>query len=95
VVGKKAGAPDGATVVFSLQGPLARDLVIAVADGRAKLLDGPAVDPLVVLTLDTETFTRLAAGRIDPAAALAAGNVTFTGDDALGRRIVENLNYLF
>jgi len=95
VVGKKAGAPDGATVVFSLQGPLARDLVIAVHDGRAKLVDGPAVDPLVVLTLGTETFTRLAAGRIDPAAAIAAGDVTFTGDDALGRRIVENLNYLF
>jgi uncharacterized protein (TIGR03083 family) len=95
VVGKKAGAPDGATVVFSLQGPLARDLVIAVHDGRAKLVDGPAVDPAVVLTLGTETFTRLAAGRIDPGDAIAAGDVTITGDDALGRRIVENLNYLF
>lgn len=97
VVGKKAGAPDGSTVVFSLQGPLARDLVIAVRDGRARIVDdGDAgADPTVVLTMGTETFARLAAGRIDPTAAVAAGDVSFTGDDALGRRIVDNLNYLF
>jgi uncharacterized protein (TIGR03083 family) len=97
VVGKKAGAPDGSTVVFSLQGPLARDLVIAVHDGRAKLVDGGDADsdPTVVLTMGTETFARLAAGRVDPGAAVVAGDVTFTGDDDLGRRIVDNLNYLF
>jgi len=100
VVGKKAGAPDGSTVVFSLQGPLARNLVITVQDGRAKVVDGgdatavPA-DPTVVLTMGTETFARLAAGRIDASTAVAAGDVTFTGDAALGRRIVENLSYLF
>jgi len=95
VVGKKAGAPEGSTVVFSLHGPLARDLVIAVHDGRAKLVDEPTTEPTVVLTMGTETFARLAAGRIDPGAAVTAGDVTFTGDDVLGRRIVENLNYLF
>lgn len=95
VVGKKAGAPEGSTVVFSLRGPVARDLVIAVHDGRAKLVDEPTTEPTVVLTMGTETFARLAAGRIDPGAAVTAGDVTFTGDDVLGRRIVENLNYLF
>ena len=66
-------------------------------DGRATLVDSgyAAADPTVVLTMGTETFARLAAGRIDAAATVAAGDVTFTGDAALGRRIVENLNYLF
>ena len=36
VVGKKVGAPDGSTVVFSLTDPLARVVAIQVADGRAK-----------------------------------------------------------
>jgi uncharacterized protein (TIGR03083 family) len=95
VVGKKAGAPDGASVVFSLQDPLARDLVIVVEGGRAALTDAPAAHPTVTITLGTETFARLAAGRIDPAATIAAGDVTFTGDEALGRRVVEHMNYLF
>lgn len=100
VVGKKVGAPDGSTVVFSLQGPLARDLVIAVAGGRASPVDTATDDtatddPAVTITMATETFTRLAAGRIDPGAAIAGGDVTFTGDAALGRRVVHEMNYLF
>lgn len=95
VVGKKAGAPDGAVVVFSLRGPLARDLVVAVDGGRASLVDTPTGEPTVTIAMGTETFARLAAGRIDVDATVAAGDVTFTGDAALGRRVVDNMNYLF
>jgi uncharacterized protein (TIGR03083 family) len=95
VVGKKAGAPDGSTVVFSLQAPLTRELDVAVAGGRASIVDGPVTDPTVVITTDTETFARLATGRVDPAAAMAAGAVSITGDAELGRRVVDGMNYMF
>lgn len=94
VIGKQVGAPDGASIVFDLSGPLARTVAIGV-DGRAKLLDAPPPSPTVRLVTDTETFTRLAVGRLDPAATLAAGSVRIDGDEDLGTRVVEHLNFLF
>jgi len=95
VVGKKAGAPDGSTVVFDLTGPLARTVAIGVDDGRAKLLDASPAQPTVTLSTDTETFARLGCGRVDPGEALGAGAVRIDGDAALGRRVVESMNFLF
>ena len=40
-------------------------------------------------------LARLACGRGDPAAARAAGSVRVEGDEALGARIVDELNFLF
>ena len=45
--------------------------------------------------MSTETFARLGCGRIDPVATVAAGDVTFDGDAALGQRVVDAMNYLF
>jgi uncharacterized protein (TIGR03083 family) len=95
VVGKKAGAPDGATVVFDLGAPLAHSFAIGVEGGRAKLLEAIPASPTVSIATDGETFSRLACGRIEPADALAAGHVRVTGDEALGRKVVESLNFLF
>lgn len=94
VVGKKAGAPQGSTVVFDLTAPLARPFAIRT-DGRAQLLDDVPTDATARITTDGETFARLACGRLEPAAALASGAVRVDGDDALGRRVVESLNFLF
>ncbi len=94
VVGKKAAAPDGSTVVFELSGPLARTVAIGV-EGRARLLDEAPATPTVRIVTDVETFTRLAVGRLDPAATLAAGSVRCSGDEGLGSRVVEQLNFLF
>ncbi len=49
----------------------------------------------VRIATDGETFTRLACGRLDPGAVLDTGVVQFDGDEALGRRVVEELNFLF
>jgi uncharacterized protein (TIGR03083 family) len=95
VVGKKAGAPDGATVVFEVSGPLARTFAIGVVDGRAKVLDEVPADAQTGIVTDTETLARLGCGRVDPAAALGDGRVRIEGDEALGRRIVEGMNFLF
>jgi uncharacterized protein (TIGR03083 family) len=96
IVGKRAAAPDGATVVFELDGPLARTLVIGVEGGRARLLDAaPPTDATTRITADTETFARVACGRIGPGDALGDGRVSLDGDEALGRRVIEELNFLF
>jgi uncharacterized protein (TIGR03083 family) len=95
VVGKKAGVPGGSTVVLVLNGPLARTAAIGVVDGRARLLDERVDEPSVTISMETETFERLACGRLEPAQALAARQVAFSGDSELGRRILDELNYLF
>ena len=94
VVGKKVAPPDGTTVVVELHGPLAGRHAVVVED-RARPLDDPPADPTVCVRTDGETFARLACGRLDPQAVLAAGDVTFDGDATLGTRVVESLNFLF
>lgn len=91
VVGKRAGAPDGATVTFALTGEAARAIHVRV-DGRAAVvptLDGPAT---VTLTTDVHTFTRLAGGRTRWAT-IDQALVAIDGDRDLGLRILENLAY--
>ena len=95
VVGKKAGAPDGATVVVELSGPLARTFAVGVEGGRARVLDDVPASPTARIASDSPTFERLGTGRVDPAAALRDGRVTVEGDDALGQKVVTNLNFLF
>jgi uncharacterized protein (TIGR03083 family) len=95
VVGKKAAAPDGSTVVFQLDGPLARSIPIGVEGGRARLLEDTPPSPTTRIHTDTETFARLACGRLDPTAELQSGRVRVDGDDELGRSVVENMNFLF
>jgi uncharacterized protein (TIGR03083 family) len=95
VVGKKVSPPEGSVVVFSLSGPLARQVVVGIVDGRGRILDRAPDDPSVRLHMSTETFARLGCGRLDPAAIVATGDVTFDGDAALGQRVVDQMNYLF
>ena len=95
VVGKKAGAPEGAAVVFTLSGPLARTLAIGVDGGRAKPLADVPPAPTATIATDTETFARLGTGRVSPDAALSDGRVVVEGDVDLARAVVQNLNFLF
>ncbi len=94
VVGKKAGAPDGATVVFDVAGPPGRAFAVGV-EGRAKVLDAIPVDASARIVTDGMTFVRLATGRVDPAEALGDGSTRLAGDEALARRVVEGMNFLF
>ena len=93
VVGKKASAPDGSTVVFAIDGDADGPRCVAVADGRAKA-SGVVDNPTAAVHTDVDTYNALCCGRTDPANALAAGLVTFTGDQELGERVVLALAYV-
>jgi uncharacterized protein (TIGR03083 family) len=92
VVGKKAAAPQGASVVFEITGEPRVVAAIGV-DGRAALLPSPPVDPTVRLTMDRRTFTRLAGGRWTGEGVRATGQVRAEGDDELAQRVIDNLAF--
>ena len=76
VVGKKAGAPPGTTVVFDIAG--APPIVAAIAvppEGRAVLLDAPPDSRRCGSSMDRRTFARLAGGRWTGEHARAQGAV--------------------
>ena len=90
VVGKLGGAPDGSRVAIELTGPLARTIKVAV-DGRGQVVeDFGGAGPTVTIALDGLLFSRLAGGRkvVDHDA------ISYGGDETVGRRIVEHLNYV-
>ena len=95
VVGKRVRPPDGTTIHFGIAGPLARTFTIAVDGGRARMVDELVGAPTTTIATDGETFVRLSCGRVDPAEALDRGAVHLGGDVELGRRVVEQLNFLF
>ncbi len=92
VVGKRAGAPDGARVTIELTGPLWRTINVEVA-GRARVVEGFGdAAPTSTITLDGMLFTRLAGGRTTMQG--HEGEIGYGGDEAVGKRIVENLAYV-
>ncbi len=94
-IAKKAAPPDGATIVLNITGPVRDVLSIGITGKRANLLTDVPARPSVRLTTDIETFMRLAVGRCDPQSVLCDNRITIEGDESLGRRVVEHLNFLF
>lgn len=86
VVGKRAAAPEGSTVVFRIGG---RDPVaVQVIGGRGT----PVADPggaTVTMVIPVTTFAALAGGRGD-----VPGDVGITGDRELGRRVLDSMGLL-
>ncbi len=94
VVGKQAGAPEGASVRFELRGPLSRRIDVMVLEGRAKVVPELDGQPTTSLDMDVEVFWRLACGRVDGKAARLAGLVDVGGDDALGSRVLDAMAFM-
>jgi uncharacterized protein (TIGR03083 family) len=89
VIGKLGKAPDGSRVAIELTGPLARTIRVLV-DGRARVVDDfDREEPTSMIRLDGVLFTRLAGGRADT----GVSGVELGGDQEVGARIVEHLNY--
>jgi uncharacterized protein (TIGR03083 family) len=94
IVGKKAGAPDGAVVVFSVTGPTVARLVVEVHDRRASVVESASATPTATLTLDTETFNALLCGRWTADDARAAKRLVLEGDITLARAVAGAMSYV-
>jgi uncharacterized protein (TIGR03083 family) len=92
VVGKLGGAPDGSRVAIQLTGPLQRSIYVDVTGRGQVVQDFGGQEPTATISLDGLLFTRLAGGRTTPAQHRHA--VTYGGDEAVGERVVEHLNYV-
>jgi uncharacterized protein (TIGR03083 family) len=86
VVGKKAGAPDGTTVVFEIPGNVR---AVEVVDGRGRQAASVPDSPTAVLRMDPATFGALAAGR-----AASPDGVELEGDTDLAERVATNMNVM-
>jgi uncharacterized protein (TIGR03083 family) len=93
VVGKRAGAPEGVSVVVRLVGPLEDVVAVAVTDGRARPVPPPE-QPDVVLTMSAETYCCLSCGRWGVDEVLADGRVQVDGDAGLGRRVASGMSII-
>jgi len=94
VVGKKAQAADGTTVVFEVTGPAGRVLAVGVEGTRARELDRAPNQPTVSLTMDVETFACLGCGRWEPDRVIESGKVRIRGDRALGEAVLSQMNFM-
>jgi hypothetical protein len=97
VVGKKAGAPEGATVVFDLTGEGARCWTVTVTDGRAKVTGETASarpeDVTTTITLPFTAFVALGGGRWTTEDARRTGALEVDGDKELAERILTNMAF--
>jgi uncharacterized protein (TIGR03083 family) len=85
-VGKKAGAPEGSSVVVEIPGHVT---TVEVVDGRGRAAELVPPEPTAVLRMDVPTFAALVSGRTT-----SPDGVEITGDADLGERVVTNMNVM-
>ncbi|MFD5427231.1 maleylpyruvate isomerase family mycothiol-dependent enzyme [Streptomyces sp. NPDC127084] len=91
VVARDAGAPPRSTVVFDVSGPVEFLRTVRVdAAGRGTIDGAPALGPAVAFAMDWETYVRLAAGRVKPAA--VADRIKVEGDAELAAAILDRFS---
>ncbi|MER7200181.1 hypothetical protein CG723_29155 [Streptomyces sp. CB01635] len=91
VVAKDASAPANSAVVFDVHGPVEFLRTVRVdAEGRGTIDGAPSLGPAVTLSLDWETFVKLACGRVTPDA--VSDRVKTEGDLDLAQAILNSLS---
>ncbi|WP_443059568.1 hypothetical protein [Streptomyces sp. NBC_00443] len=89
IVATKADAPRSSAIVLDVHGPIEFLRTIRIdIQGRGTLETAPALGPAATLTLDWETYVRLACGRITPES--AADRLKSEGDADLTAAILRN-----
>lgn len=92
VVGKRAAAPEGSSVVLAVTGR--PELVFpVVVEGRARLVEEVPAHPTVRIELPFASFVALGGGRWDRPEAEAHGGVRIEGDEDLGRRVLDGMAF--
>ncbi|GAA2739535.1 maleylpyruvate isomerase family mycothiol-dependent enzyme [Kitasatospora cinereorecta] len=91
VVARRAGAPAGTTVAFEVTGPVGFLRTVRVdASGRGTVDESVVLGPDARITLDWETFVRLACGRVRPEA--VGDRLRFAGDHELSTRVLAHFS---
>ncbi len=85
ILAKRVGASAGTTAVLDVGGQQPVAFVVTDA-GRGEPMPTIPADPTVCMRLEREAFVVLAGGRRDA----DPGSVEITGDEALGRRILDS-----
>jgi hypothetical protein len=94
VVGKKAGATDGTTVLFEVcEDEQVVQKFVHVRGGRASYVT-TSENYSVAISCSQYAFFMLTCGRIDPLRALKRRMVDLRGDTLLGERIVSEMNFM-
>lgn len=93
VVGKRAKAPQGASVRLVLTGPVLRDGTVVVGE-RAGWSDGPVAEPTATLRMSSAAYVTAATGRQPGSALLERGRILVSGDTELGTAVVAGLNIM-
>jgi uncharacterized protein (TIGR03083 family) len=89
VVTKDAGAPAHSAVVFDVTGPVEFMRTVRVdGEGKGSINGSPSLGPAATLTLDWETYVRLACGRVKSAA--VQDRVKIEGDQHLADAILRH-----
>ncbi|MCH0563074.1 MULTISPECIES: maleylpyruvate isomerase family mycothiol-dependent enzyme [unclassified Streptomyces] len=89
VVAERAQAPRSSAVVFDVHGPVEFLRTIRIdIQGRGTLETAPALGPAAALTLDWETYVRLACGRVTVEA--VSDRLKLEGDQNLTSAILRN-----
>ncbi|MEU0199246.1 MULTISPECIES: maleylpyruvate isomerase family mycothiol-dependent enzyme [unclassified Streptomyces] len=89
VVAEDAQAPRSSAIVFDVHGPIEFLRTIRVdIQGRGTLETAPALGPAATLTLDWETYVRLACGRVTPES--VSDRLKLEGDPDLTSAILRN-----
>jgi uncharacterized protein (TIGR03083 family) len=89
VVAERTDAPRSSAIVFDVHGPVEFLRTVRIdIQGRATLETAPALGPAAALSLDWETYVRLACGRVSPEA--VADRVKTEGDTDLAAAILRN-----
>ena len=68
---------------------------LRVNDGEVEALQGPAVDPDLVVWGDTQAFLALATGRVEPKEALGSGEIRIEGNQEILARCLEIFGLTF
>jgi hypothetical protein len=92
VVGKRAATPEGGAVILDISGGVHRHVVCEVNGGRAAIVEAATHEPLATIRIDPEAFIILATGRRSVES--IADRIAISGDESLGRRVVDNLNMM-
>lgn len=92
VVGKRAGTPEGGTVVIVITGAVQRTVACTVVQGRAQLSSEIGQMVLATITMDSDAFLQLATGRASHHELVTS--IAIAGDTELGTKVVSQFNMM-